>query len=123
MNTRLIELRKSLGLKQDEFAKKLGFSQSNLSYIEKGKIPLTEANIRLICLTFGVNREWLVNGTGDMMDDEAHLNDREKRLLELFRGLSPRARTMLIEYAEKPIADEAELKSAANNDQKGEQSA
>ena len=101
MNDRIVEIRKFKGLNQTEFAKKLGFTQSNLSSIELGKTPLTEANIRLICFTFGVNETWLREGKGDMMDDEALLSDYEKRLMTLFRALSPRAREMLIEYAEK----------------------
>ena len=45
-----------------------------------------------------------------MFDDEAALNEREKRLLSLFRDLSPRARVMLIEYAEKITSDEKALR-------------
>jgi transcriptional regulator with XRE-family HTH domain len=107
MNKRVIEIRKYKGLNQTDFAKKLGFTQANLSAIELGKILLTEANIRLICLTFGIREEWLREGTGDMVDDEAQLSDYEKRLLELFRRLSPMARITLIEYAEKTVAIEA----------------
>jgi hypothetical protein len=61
-------------------------------------------------LTFKVNEEWLREGTGDMMDDEVSLSDYEKRLLELFNELTPLARKMLIEYAEKLVADEKGLR-------------
>ena len=113
MNNRVVEIRKFKKLTQAEFAEKLGFTQSNLSSIELGKTPLTEANIHLICLTFGVNEEWLRHGTGEMMDEEALFSDEEKRLLAFFRRLSPRARAMLIEYAEKLVADEAALRGDA----------
>jgi len=101
-------------LTQAEFAEKLGFTQSNLSFIELGKTPLTESNIRLICLTFGVNEGWLRHGIGEMIDDESIYTDREKRLLALFRELSPRARELLIEYAEKLISDEKALLGEKN---------
>ena len=110
MNKRVMEIRKYKGFTQIEFAEKLGFTQANLSAIELEKVPLTESNIRLICLTFGVNENWLRYGTGEMMDDEALLSDREKRLLAFFRELSPKARVMLIEYAEKLLSDEKALK-------------
>ena len=103
MNKRVVQIRKTKGLTQIEFAEKLGFSQSNLSAIELGKIPLTEANIRLICLTFGINEEWFRDGTGEMTDDEALLSELEKKLLLLYRELDQKGKDMLIEYAKKLI--------------------
>jgi hypothetical protein len=45
-----------------------------------------------------------------MYDEEARLAAGEKRLLEVYRQLSPAARRMLIEYAEKLADDERELR-------------
>jgi transcriptional regulator with XRE-family HTH domain len=119
MNKRVVQIRKSNKLSQSEFAKKLGFTQSNLSLIELGKIPLTKTNIRLICLTFGVREEWLRTGGGAMFDHEAMISDKEKRLLELFRQLSETAQDMLIEYAEKLKADERALRQEAQKQAAG----
>ena len=107
---RVFSLRKYLNLTQNQFSEKIGLKFSAISMLENDKAPLTEANIRLICLTFGVNEEWLRHGNGEMLDTEAGMSEREKRLIELFRKLSPKAREMLIEYAEKLIADEAAMK-------------
>ena len=107
---RIIKLRKEIGLKQAEFGEKLGLTNSAISMIELSKSPVTEANIRLICFTFGVKEEWLRDGIGEMFDAEALLSEKEKRLLALFRQLSPKAQEMLIEYAEKLLSDEAALK-------------
>jgi transcriptional regulator with XRE-family HTH domain len=112
MNKRVVEIRRYKGLNQTDFAKRLGFTQANLSAIELGKIPLTEANIRLICLTFGVREAWLREGQGEMLDDEALLSERERRLLELFRRLSPKAQEMIVEYVEKLLADEQALRQS-----------
>jgi transcriptional regulator with XRE-family HTH domain len=109
-NNRISVLRKHLDLNQSEFARKLGVTSTLINKIEAGKTPLTETNIRLICFTFGVNEAWLRDGTGDMMNEEALLSDWEKRLLELFRKLSPRARELLIEYADKLGSDERALR-------------
>jgi transcriptional regulator with XRE-family HTH domain len=117
---RITLLRKELDLKQTEFSEKLGLKNSTISAIELGKNPLTEANIRLIALTFGVRKEWLREGTGDMMDEETLLTGREKRLLELFRRLSPVAQRMLVEYAEKLAADERALRGIPPEGEKRE---
>jgi transcriptional regulator with XRE-family HTH domain len=101
---RVNELRKNLGLKQVEFAEKLGLTSAAISAIELDKAPLTEANIRLICFTFKVNEEWLREGKGEMLDEEAMLSEWEKRLLELFRKLSPGSQKDFIEYVEKLVA-------------------
>jgi transcriptional regulator with XRE-family HTH domain len=110
MKERLKQLRKSLGLTQGELGKKIGMSDVAISYMESGRTALSKQNIRLICLTFGVREEWLENGEGDMMDDEALLSEKEKRLLELFRKLSPKAQVMIIEYVEKLLSDEQALR-------------
>jgi transcriptional regulator with XRE-family HTH domain len=107
---RIANVRKKLGLTQSQFAEKIGLKFSAISMIELGKAPLTEANIRLICLTFGVREEWLRVGNGEMLNDEALLSERERRLLELFRRLSPQAQQMIIEYAEKLLADERAIR-------------
>jgi transcriptional regulator with XRE-family HTH domain len=104
MNRRVIEIRKAKHLNQTDFAKELGFTQANLSAIELGKIPLTEANIHLICFTFKVNEEWLREGKGEMMNAEALLSEKEGRLLELFRRLSPGAQKAFIEYIERLVS-------------------
>jgi transcriptional regulator with XRE-family HTH domain len=113
MNERVTEIRKAKGLNQTDFARKIGITQASLSLIELGKSKLTEANIRLICLSFGVNEEWLREGKGEMLDDEALLSERERYLLEQFRKLSPKAQIMVIEYAEKLLADEQALREEA----------
>ncbi|MDR1218362.1 MAG: helix-turn-helix domain-containing protein [Treponema sp.] len=65
---RLIKVRAEIGLKQGEFADRIGISQGMLSDIEHENKPLTERNIKLIHLTFGVNREWLITGQGEMFN-------------------------------------------------------
>ena len=47
---------------QEQFAKELLISRSSLSVIEIGEVKVTERNILTICLTYGVNEEWLRDG-------------------------------------------------------------
>ena len=113
---RIEELRKNLKLKQIEFAEKLGLTNSAISAIELEKAPLTESNIRLICLTFGVNDEWLRHGTGDMFKKEAQYKEKENRLFAAFRQLSALAQDMLIEFAEKLVSYEKNQRNGENGE-------
>jgi transcriptional regulator with XRE-family HTH domain len=123
LNTRIIELRDKIGLNQTQFAKKIGVTSQLINMLEAGKTPLTESNIRLICLTFGVNEAWLREGTGEMLNNETLLTEKAKRLHAIFQQLSPRAHELLIEYAEKILSDEAALRGEAETAEKGEKAA
>jgi transcriptional regulator with XRE-family HTH domain len=113
INSRVAAIRKHLGLNQSKFAQKIGVTSQLINKIEAGNAKLSEASIRLICFTFGVNEEWLREGKGEMMDDDALLSERERRLLELFRRLSPIAQQMIVEYVEKLLSDEQTLRREA----------
>ena len=66
MNERLKELRKSLGLSQEEFAKRIGLKGGAISLIECGRRNITTQVVTATCREFGVNEEWLREGVGDM---------------------------------------------------------
>jgi transcriptional regulator with XRE-family HTH domain len=91
---KIVELRKKLGLKQGEFAKKLGIKQSVISNIETGQNGITDANIRLICVTFGINEEWLRNSSEYMFSQKGSLY--EKELLEVYRSLLPATQKVVL---------------------------
>lgn len=72
---RLKELRKALGLSQDEFAKKIIIGRSSIANYESGTREPISSVIALICKTWNVNENWLRNGEGEMFvevsrDDE-----------------------------------------------------
>jgi transcriptional regulator with XRE-family HTH domain len=89
-----------------QFAQKIGVTSQHVSMFEGNKAKFSDSTIRLICLTFRVNEQWLRTGEGDMIDDEAMLSEREKYLLEQFGKLSFKAQDILIEYADKILSDE-----------------
>ena len=64
MNERLKELRKSLGLTQQEFAERLGIKRNAVTNYEVGRNAPADMVISLICREFGVNEEWLRTGEG-----------------------------------------------------------
>lgn len=66
MNNRLKEVRKRLGLTQQELADKLGVTLNSVGYWERGVNNITARVVNQICTLFNVNKEWFVNGTGEM---------------------------------------------------------
>lgn len=62
MKERIAELRKSLNLTQDEFAKKLGLSRNYIWMIEKGERIPPDRTISDICRIFSINEDWLRYG-------------------------------------------------------------
>ena len=67
MGERIKQLRKQLGISQDEFATKLGLKQRTLSYIESGDRGILCSVVKKIHKEFGVNPEWIIFGKGDML--------------------------------------------------------
>lgn len=94
---RFIELRKQHGLTQAKFGKILGLSDGSVSRLESGQIALSKKHIKLICGTLGINETWLKTGEGPVFTEEV---PGQKRLLELFRQLSPEGRQMAINVIE-----------------------
>lgn len=76
MEERIKTLRKTLGLTQDEFAKRIGLARNSVANYEIGRREPTNAIILSICKEFKVNEDWLRTGEGKMlrensMEDEA----------------------------------------------------
>jgi transcriptional regulator with XRE-family HTH domain len=94
---RVYIIRKHNNLTQTEFAHKLGLTHATISATEAGKVPLTEANLRLICLTFNVNEDWLRKGAGESFAIE---EKEEEILLGVFRHLSDSGKQEVCEFAE-----------------------
>lgn len=75
MNERLKELRKALGLTQQEFAERIGSVQNTITGYETGRRIPSNQVVTLICREFNVNQDWLRTGEGEMFieknrDDE-----------------------------------------------------
>jgi transcriptional regulator with XRE-family HTH domain len=97
MKERILALRKALHLKQGEFAARLGMKGTALSMIEVGDNSLTEKNIRLICMTFNVNEDWLRTGKGKMFVDSPY----EQEFLQMYRNLLPDSQQALLRLAQE----------------------
>ena len=120
MNERIRKLRKTLGLNQTEFGKRIGVKQSSMAGYETGvRIPL-DSVILSICREFNVNEGWLRTGNGEMFlppEDEvaeqvSHLLEESNPLYDLildtmkvYNQLDEKGKMVICEAAQR-LADE-----------------
>lgn len=94
---RIKEIRKTNKLSQKAFGELLGVSRDVVTNIEYGRVEPKTLLINHICQVFNVNKEWLINGTGDMyiipLDTikqakiVAELNTSDPELMELVENI------------------------------------
>lgn len=66
MNERIKQVRKACGLKQAEFADRIGVKPSTVTSYETGLRVPSDTVIFSICREFGVSETWLRTGDGEM---------------------------------------------------------
>ena len=79
-------LRKKLGIKQGDFAKKISTTQGHISDIENGRKNLSDRTIKLICLEYDVNEDWLRTGKGEMFIQKTEDEELAEYTAELTFG-------------------------------------
>jgi transcriptional regulator with XRE-family HTH domain len=67
LGERIKQIRMRASLTQTEFGKELGVSGATVSTSESGKTNPEARTLILICEKFGINREWLETGEGEML--------------------------------------------------------
>lgn len=109
MNTRVKELRKTLGLTMEKFGSRLGVTKVAISNIENGNRNVTEQMLKSICREFNVNESWLRSGTGEMflstdnftIDEFIKSKDAsalEIEILKLYFDIKPEIRHELVQH-------------------------
>lgn len=99
INDRIKEVRMQRGLTQTAFAEKCGLSRDVISNIELHRNTVTKLYIKLVVDNFGVNEDWLINGTGEMfletkeqfidkIADQYGLDDFMKKVITAYSELS-----------------------------------
>lgn len=81
--SRTKELRKALGLTQQQFADRLHITRGAVSNWDFGRSDPSDSAISLICREFNVREAWLRDGTGEMLE----IKPRAEELGELVRKL------------------------------------
>lgn len=81
--SRTKELRKALGLTQQQFADRLHITRGAVSNWDFGRSDPSDSAISLICREFNVREAWLRDGEGEMLE----VKPRAEELGELVRKL------------------------------------
>lgn len=76
-NQRVKVMRDYLGLSQNEFANAINSTPVTISRIENGSTPLSKKNIIAMISAFGISKEWLINGVGEMTFEKVELPAKE----------------------------------------------
>ena len=66
LNSRIKQVRKALGMSQDDFGNGLGLGRGAITNIELNKTTPKPLVVQLICKTYNVNETWLRTGEGEM---------------------------------------------------------
>ncbi len=85
---RIRELRKELGMTQQEFADRLKIKRNTIATYETGRNDPIDSVFALICKEFDVNETWLRTGEGEMFVPKS----RDEELAEFFgnvQGIGP----------------------------------
>jgi len=103
---RIKQLRKSLGLTQQEFADRINMKQNSIANYEIGRNDPIDAVLSLICREYRVNEAWLRAGEGEMfapakdslldqLAEQYRLSDTGRRVLEVYISMSDSQRDVL----------------------------
>ncbi len=99
LGERLKHARKSKGFTQDALADTIGVSRGVIFNLEKDKTEAQTIVVNAICQALNINKEWLLNGTGDM-SDFSKASQSAKILAELYdvaKGLSEAEQLYLLD--------------------------
>lgn len=86
MKERIKELRKSLGITQQEFANKLGLKRNTIATYEIGKAVPSDRVVSDLCNKYNVNEEWLRTGKGEKFVALNRTQQIAKLTADLFKG-------------------------------------
>ena len=95
LGERLIELRSTIGLTQEEFARKIRISKGYMTSLERSHRELNDRLIKLISDTFGANEQWFKTGKGKMFSDPKDVSLEE--VIGLYNQLHPKLQKLVIE--------------------------
>lgn len=96
MKERLKELRKALGLTQQEMADSIGIKRNTIANYETGRNEPVDAIFSLLCRTYNVNEDWLKYGTGQMFVELSEDEEIARYMGELLRDEKPDFRRRFI---------------------------
>ena len=98
LSKRLVKIRETLKISQDELGTKIGISRFSVSNYESGKRNITERVIKDICREFDVNEEWLRTGEGEMFVELPEGTEFGKYIADVIGGEDDFIKNIIISY-------------------------
>ena len=77
LSERIKKIRKTENLTQTKFGEKLGVSRDVISNFESGRVEPKPLFINHLCISFNINKDWLLNGTGNMYNSKNNIANLE----------------------------------------------
>ena len=107
---RIIQIRDHFGLTQEKLAVRINKTTGFISNVETGRSGLSDDTIQAFTSIFGINGEWLKNGTGSMFlpgretekTDSSGIGDRVRKI-RTREGLSQNQLAEITNYNKKHI--------------------
>lgn len=111
MKDRIKKIRKEANLTQEKFAERLGLKRNTIATYETGKSEPMDNIVVSICREFGVNEDWLRDGTAPMYKERdgsftellSDLDDSDddfiKSLIKVYMGLDEDSKEALRKIA------------------------
>ena len=109
INGRFRQLRENLNLSQEEFARRINRTRSEIKNIEYEKTSPKEEIILSVCAAFGVNDDWLRNGDGNMFRPVNRDTEIASFMGDVMRGEDDDFRRRIIAVLAKLDASEWDL--------------
>lgn len=124
MNIRLRMVRNHFSKTQKEFGGILGVSRDTYASYESGRVIPNATFIQLLCNTFGINQNWLVNGVGEMFNPSAknivsqlvseyELDELDEAIITSYLSLGTAERNVVKNYI-KAIVNKIDNSSSRN---------
>ncbi len=101
--TRIREIRRSLGMTQDELARRVGVSRSAIAQWETDRTGQVRANLARVAAVLGVSIGYLLTGDNDAGLVHVETAD-ERALLSLYRQIREPGRAELLRNARRIAA-------------------
>ena len=112
---RIRKIRRDLDLTQQEFADRLGIKRGTIANYELGRNEPVDSVVSLICREFGVNKDWLRDGTGKMYAPDSgnelealvkkyDLTAADQVLIEKYVSLKPGIRDAILRFMSDVVA-------------------
>ena len=85
-NSRIKDVRKSLGLSQSAFGAPFGASRDMINNVENGRAAVSDIMITSICRTYNISERWLRTGEGEMFVQISRDKEVMRFVGEVMRG-------------------------------------